>query len=177
MKRPMFNLSWLLAAGALAMLPAAFDRTVAAAADEDDVTLVGCLLSGEGDDGYVLTNVADDIPSARRGAVTPGPVGTSSGSMMTTFYWLEDDDALKAHVGHRVEIMGDLKDDVDEGEIELDRKDSWTNLHINSDGRDLTVRLPQSIVVLSKTDDDQKFDVLVRRVDVDKVRMIGASCS
>lgn len=142
------------------------------------VTLTGCLMTGEGDDGYVLTNMAGDTqPRASSAVVTPGPVGTA-GTAAMTLYWLEDDDDLEPHVGHRVEVTGELTGDVEAGEIEIEREDSWTELRIQSDGRDLTVRIPQSVVVMSsRSDDDQKLDVLVRKVDVDRVRMLAASCN
>jgi hypothetical protein len=141
------------------------------------MTLTGCLIGGEGDDGYLLTNMtANPRERASSGAVAPGPVGTA-GTAATTLYWLEDDDELEPHVGHRVEVQGELTGDVEEGEIEIEREDSWTELRIQSDGRDLTVRVPHSVVVMPpRSDSEQKVDVLVRKVDVDRVRMLAASC-
>ena len=145
-------------------------------AQDRDVTLTGCLMTGEGDDGYVLTNAGGGGKPGVSEAVTPGPVGTAGGAS-TTLYWLEDDDALKTHVGHRVEIAGQLTGDIEPGQIEIERERTWTELRIKSDGDNLTVRIPQSVVVISgAAATDQKIDVLVRKVDVDRVRMLAASC-
>ena len=48
------------------------------------------------------------------------PSGTS-GDYTTLFYWLDGSGDLNQHIGHRVEIAGDLKGDVKEGEITTDR--------------------------------------------------------
>ena len=66
--------------------------------------------------------------------VTTTAIGTRV-HIRTVFYWLGGDDDLKKHVGHRVEIEGELKGDIKEGEIKLDRKDNWTELEVKSDGR------------------------------------------
>src|SRR5688500_5127459 len=73
----------------------------------DEIKLSGCVVRGEDGDGYLLTNVPGDASWLRSGdgAVSPGPVGTS-GSVATIFYWLDDDDELEDHIGHRVEIEG-----------------------------------------------------------------------
>jgi hypothetical protein len=142
------------------------------------VKLTGCLVGGQDDDdGYLLTNVgsvASTQPTG--GTVAPGPVGTS-GATAAIFYWLEDDDELAPHVGHRIEVDGDLAGDLQEGEIEIKPDDKWTELKIESDGRDLTARVPESLFLVSaKPGDDQKVTVLVRKVDVNSVRMLAATC-
>jgi hypothetical protein len=146
---------------------------------EDEIKLSGCLVRGEGDGaGYLLTNTTND-PAWQRSAdanVAPSAVGTTGG-FATIFYWLDDDDDLKKHVGHRVAIEGDLKSDLKDGEIELDRKAKWTELTVKSDGRTLKANVPHaSVVTAPGSNGDAKNDVLVRRVDVEQVRMLDARC-
>ncbi len=148
-------------------------------AQDKSVKLSGCLIRGEGDDaGYLLTNhPAEPSLSVSDKQVTPSALGTS-GNYATIFYWLYGDDDLKEHIGHRVEVEGDLKGDVKDGEIEVDRKDKWTDVTVKADGRTMKVQVPHtSIFPASNRDKERKGEILVRRVDVERVRMLGASCS
>jgi hypothetical protein len=165
-----------VAAVALALMPV---TARPAAAGDDKVTLNGCLVRGEGDgDPYLLTNTPSQpaLNRADRSAVTPGGVGTS-GEYSTIFYWLSGDSQLKDHVGHLVEVQGDLKGDVKDGEIEMDRKDNWTDLTVKADGRKMKARVPNaSIVPASGKSADVKGPVKVRRVDVEHIKMLAAAC-
>ena len=148
----------------------------AAAAADDKVKLSGCLVRGEGDDGYLLINVPAEpaASTASSAPITPTAVGTS-GSFANVFYWLDDEGDLKQHIGHQVEIEGDLKGDVKDGELKIDRKDDWTEMEIKSDGKGMKARVPNSSVVAGPSP-DKKMSVLVRKVDVEKVGMLAATC-
>lgn len=142
----------------------------------DPMKLNGCLVRAEDDDGYLLINppVQPGATTTGNGSVAPGSVGTTA-AFTNIFYWLDKDDDLKPHVGHRVEIEGDIKGDLKPGEIEIDRKDQWTEIKVKSNGHDMKARVPNSSVVAAPGS-DRKLNVLVRRVDVDKVRMLDAIC-
>jgi hypothetical protein len=147
------------------------------AAADDEVKLNGCLIKGDGDGaGYLLVNVPVEpaAGSTSTAVVEPGAVGTT-GAYTNIFYWLNNDGDLEDHIGHRVEIEGDQKDDVKPGEIKVDRKDQWTEVEIKSDGRTMKAEVPNASVVAGPNS-SQKIDVLVRRVNVEKVRMLGATC-
>lgn len=163
--------SSLLCACTIGLAP----QTVAAA---EEVTLQGCLIKGDGDGGYLLSNVPAE-PAWQRSADTriqPDAVGTSGG-FESIFYWLKDDDDLEKNVGRRVEIVGDVKGELDDGEIEMDRKDNWTELTVKSDGKRMKANVPNSSVMPPPGDkSDRKLRVLVRKVDVERVRMLGATC-
>ena len=116
---------------------------------DKSITLSGCLIRGEGDGaGYLLISHAFDPATASTGGapVTPGTIGTT-GDFATLFYWLDGNGDLRKHIGHRVEIEGDAKGDVKDGEMKVDRKDSWTELTVKSDGRKMTARVPQASIV------------------------------
>jgi hypothetical protein len=141
------------------------------------ITLSGCLIRGEGDGaGYLLISHAFDPATATTGGapVTPGTIGTT-GDFATLFYWLDGSGDLRKHIGHRVEIEGDAKGDVKDGEMKVNRKDSWTELTVKSDGRTMTARVPQASIVAGP-DPLRKLDVLVRKIDVEHVRMLAADC-
>jgi hypothetical protein len=149
--------------------------------DDKDVKLTGCLVKGEsGDHGYLITNLPGEPASTSSAGVNvvPGAAGTT-GAYSTIFYWLDDDDDLKAHVGHRVEIEGHLKGDLKPGEIKLERKDNWTEVTVKSDGRSMKAKVPNASMFPASTreeDSKRKITALVRRVDVEHVRMVAARC-
>jgi hypothetical protein len=141
----------------------------------DKAKLSGCLIKGE-DDGFMLINTPSEPGTTTAGdrSVTPGALGTTP-AFANIFYWLDKDDDLREHVGHRVEVEGEFKGDLKPGEIEIDRKDQWTEIKVKSNGRDMKARVPNASVVAGPNP-DRKITVLVRRLDVDKVRMLDAVC-
>jgi hypothetical protein len=151
----------------------------ATAVDDNHVKLTGCLVKGErGDHGYLITNLPSEPASTSTAGVNvvPGAAGTT-GAYSTIFYWLDDDDDLARHVGHRVEVEGRVKGDLKPGEIKLERKDNWTEVTVKSDGRSMKAVVPNaSLFPASPSDKDRKVSAVVRRVDVDHVRMIAARC-
>lgn len=155
-----------LMAGLLTITPADVS------ADSEKIT--GCLVKGEG--GYLLVNppMAASSATGTQRPAEPGNVGTA-GVFANVFYWLDNDDSLKPHIGHRVEVEGEIEGDVKAGEIEIDRKDQWTEIEIESDGREMKAQVPNASVVAGPNA-DKKIDVLVKRVDVEKVRMLDAAC-
>ena len=160
-------------------LSAPFLSGAAVLGEGREVTLKGCLVKGEGDGaGYLLTNAPAE-PEWQRSAdarVQPSTVGTTGG-FETVFYWLDGDNDLKTNIGHQVEIKGDLKGALTDGEIKLDRKDNWTEMTVKSEGRTMKANVPNaSIFPASRDEKDKKVDVLVRKVDVEHVTMLSASC-
>ena len=149
----------------------------ARAARGDDIKLSGCLIRGEEGAGYLLTNAPGEpsLFKADDHKVAPSAVGTAGG-FTTLFYWLYGNSDLDEHVGQRVEVQGDLQGDVRDGEIKTNRKDRWTEVEVKSDGRTMKARVPNASFTLADDRDKQKGGILVRRVNVDKVKMIGAGC-
>jgi hypothetical protein len=89
------------------------------------------------------------------------------------FYWLEDDEDLTKHRGQRVEITGELKD-FEKGKIEVDRKDDYTKVKLHLDGKTEEAKVPSSWLNEWASAKDQKFDIVARRIDVKKVKVLGA---
>ena len=165
----------LLAAAAVGV--AEMNTSVRAVAADEKIKLSGCLVKAEGDDGYLITNLPSEPASSTADRnVTTSAIGTS-GAFSTVFYWLRNDDDLKKHVGHRVEIEGELKGDITEGEIKLDRKDNWTELEVKSGGDEMKARVPNAYIFPGPNrDKDRKISTLVRKVEVDQVKMLSANC-
>jgi hypothetical protein len=142
------------------------------------IKLSGCLVRGEGDGaGYLLTNTpSEPWLNTADARVIPSAVGTA-GNYTTVFYWLDGSRDLNQHLGHRVEIEGDLKGDVKDGELKMERKGNWTEVTVKADGRTMKANVPNtSVVPAPDGGKDQKSSVLVRRIDVEHVRMLAASC-
>jgi len=165
-----------LCAIAVAISVASGATPLRARQNDKDIKLSGCLVRGE-EGGYLLTNSPSE-PAWQRTAdatVVPSTVGTT-GNFATIFYWLKDHKDLKEHVGHQVEVEGDLDRDIEEGAIKIDRKDKWTEIRVKSEGRDLRARVPHSSIVSWPSRDKREAKVLVRKVDVEHVRMLAANC-
>src|SRR4051794_9490144 len=166
-----------LFAAATFSLVAGANTSVQAARGDEKIKLNGCLVKADGDDGYLITNLPSEPGSttADRNPTTTA-IGTT-GAYSTIFYWLKNDDDLKKNVGRRVEIEGELKGDIKEGEIKVDRKDNWTELEVKSGGDKMKAKVPNAYIFADPSrDKDRKLSTLVRKVDVDHVKMVSASC-
>jgi hypothetical protein len=165
----------LIAVASLAV--AGLNPSMTAAGGDEKIKLNGCLIKADGDDDYLISNLpSEPSTSAADRSVTTTAIGTA-GNFTNVFYWLGGDDDLKNNVGHRVEIEGELKGDIKEGEIKLDRKDNWTELEVKSDGHEMKAKVPNAYIFPDPTrDKDKKISALIRRVDVDHVKMLSASC-
>jgi hypothetical protein len=151
--------------------------TVGAA--DKDIKLSGCVVRAENGDGYLLTNAPGESvwDRARDVPVEPGPAGTT-GRVGSVFYWLDNFGELKDHVGHQVEVTGELKGDLKDGEIKIDRKAKWTEIEVKSGEKTMKAQVPESLFVYpaGAKDSDAKVQVFVRKVEVNKVSMRAASC-
>jgi len=142
----------------------------------DEIRLSGCLVRGQDGDGYLMTNVPGEAAWQRPGdaIVAPGPVGTS-GTVASILYWLEKKDGLEEHVGHYVEIEGKLQGNLQDGHIKVTPKEQWTDVEVEAGGKSLKAQVPRSVLIIPDKG-DSKFDVLVRRVEAQRVRMLAAAC-
>jgi hypothetical protein len=145
--------------------------------EKKDVTITGCVVKGEG--GYVLTNVAEEtVAAAVAGGMpsTPQPAGTVLPGRV--LYWLSDDDDLAEHAGHKVAVTGDIKGDIEKGQISAERENGLIELEFKIDGdRKVTVKVPEvsATVGTSGAVGDKEVDLpyIVRRIDVDSVKVVG----
>jgi hypothetical protein len=153
------------------------NTSVQALGGAEKIKLNGCLVKADGDEGYLITNLPTEPGSSTVDrSVATSAIGTS-GAFSTVFYWLRDHGDLKNHVGHRVEIEGDVKGDFKEGEIKIDRKDNWTELEVKSGGDEMKAKVPNAYIFPDATrEKDRKITALVRKVDVDHVKMLSANC-
>ena len=156
---------------------AATNTSVQALGGDEKIKLSGCLVKADNDNGYLISNLpSEPAPSTADRNPATTAIGTA-GAFSPVFYWLRNDDDLKDHVGHRVEIEGELKGDIKEGEIKIERKDNWSEIEVKSGGDELKARVPNAYIFPDPArDKDRKISALVRKVDVDRVKMISATC-
>jgi hypothetical protein len=159
-----------------------------AAGDDDDVTLTGCVVKGDG--GYVLTDVVSATSDPHTGhpahAATPTatggvPADVARAIAARTLYWLEDDEEVEKFAGQRVEVKGDLEGDIDKGKVSIEREQGMVELEFKSeDERTITVKLPDLPAAIGTTgavtDREKDHDFIVRKLDVESVKMIAATC-
>ena len=154
------------------LVAAGLHGSAARAAVDDDFTITGCVTSA------TAPNV-----------VTPSTFFWSSGDIMLAaaearpdavpmtgrvFYYLDDHDQehLSKYAGQRVEIKGDLKE-LEKGKVKIDRDKDVVKVKLDLDGKDREARVPADWVSGWKSDKDEKYDIAVRRVDIDKVKVLG----
>lgn len=150
-------------------------QPVAVSADKDDkVTLVGCVIKGDG--GYVLSN-ADDWQSSSAGAT----VASASSVAGRTFYWLKDDDDLEKHAGKKVEVVGKLDNEIDQAKIKVEREDGMTEIEFKADGESkVTIKTPDSLTAVgtsgTASDREKTHRVTIRKIDVKSVKVLASTC-
>ena len=170
-------LTTLFAVGLAASLVAQEPMTVAASRN-DKVTLVGCVIKGDG--GYVLANLEDSWVSSPAGS-RAATVTSASNVAGRTFYWLTDDDDLEKYAGQRVEVGGKLDNEIDKGKISVEREDRMIEIEFEAEGeRKVKVKIPEvpTMVGTSGTvsDREKTYRVAIRKIDVKSVKVIASAC-
>lgn len=181
MKRMSLVAAIVLASGLSAISATA--QSVATAAPQQEkknVTITGCVVKGDG--GYVLSDVSSENAAAAVAAGTPS-TPQPSGTVMPgrVFYWLKDDADLAAHAGHKVEVTGQFEGDIEKGNISAEREGGLVELEFKIEGdKKVTVKVPDVPPTVgtagSVGDKEKDFAYVVRKIDVDSVKMISAAC-
>lgn len=156
-----------LALGAVA----AFAQQPSISVRGDDITIRGCVgrvSPGAGLTQPTLVWTRSDIMLSNAMSVQ---AGAQSALADRVFYWLEDEDDLTKYIGQQVEIKGDLGD-FKKGEIELKRDGDFTDIEMKLDGRKEKARVPTAW--LNTRTDEGDVTIVSRKIDVDKVKALGA---
>jgi hypothetical protein len=148
--------------------------------DKKDVTITGCVVKGDG--GYVLSDVLPENSAAAAVAGTPStpqPAGTVMPGRV--LYWLHDDEDLAEHAGQKVEVRGELEGDIEKGNISAEREGGLIELEFKIEGdKKVTVKVPDVPATIGTSgavgDREKDFAFVVRKIDVDSVKMISSTC-
>jgi hypothetical protein len=116
-------------------------------------------------------------PSTRvKPSETAGPAGTA-GAPGTVFYWLDDENDFAKYAGQRVEIIGELSDEIDHADIEMKTEEDFTEVVFDAGGRESKARIPTSWLGPAVRGRDFEADIAFRSVDVEKVNLLGPCTS
>lgn len=175
---------FLTLAMACAVAPVAAAQ--APAGDRDDQLVVtGCVTAAgdvrnAGPQSIFLWSRGDvylAFPDVRfRPSERARPVGTA-GTFLPVVYWIDDENDFARHVGHRVEIVGELDDEFDTGELEIHRDGDVTEIEFDMGGREAKARIPTAWFGPQTRGRERALDLMVRTVDVEKVTVLGACTS
>ena len=135
---------------------------------DDDITIRGCV-------GRVQPGSIGNAPAlvwTRGDIMLSGASALNAGQLTDrVFYWLDDDEDLSKHVGQMVEVKGDLGD-FKKGEVEIDRDGDFTKIELKLGGKTEKARVPTAWLGVPQSEGD--FDIVSRKIDVDKVKVLGA---
>ena len=70
-------------------------------------------------------------------------------------------------------LVGELSDDLDEGEIDIDHHGGFTEIEFEVNGHEAQVLVPRTWLGPATADEDAELDVAVRTVDVERVTPLG----
>ena len=152
------------------------------AGDKDDqIIITGCVIKSDpklsGPRTMMIWSKGDVYLDPVGAEVKPAegagrPVGTGGGAE-PIFYWIDDDDDFSRHAGKRVEIVGELSDELEDGEIEIEPKGAFTEIEFEWDGDDVKARVPSAWLSPETPAKKAEFDIAIRRVDVEKVTVLS----
>jgi hypothetical protein len=166
----MTRLGITLSAGLVAL---SASTLAAAPRDDDDFIITGCVTDATAPSvvapSTLVWSRSDIMLAAAEARSTAVPLRER------IFYWLDEDETedLTKHRGQRVEIRGELKD-FEKGKVEVDRKDDYTKVKLRLDGKTEEARVPSSWLNEWASDKDKKFDIVARRIDIKKIKVLGA---
>lgn len=146
----------------------------AVSVDGDDITVRGCVTraTGHGSAPDILLWGRGDLMLAGVAAAARGERDTPLSTLSSrVFYWLDRDEDLSKYLGREIEITGEL-DDIEVGQIEIDREGEFTEIEMDLNGREEKARVPSGW--LGGAREDAEFTIVARRIDVDDVRDLGA---
>ena len=130
----------------------------------EPITLTGCVAAGTENNTYMLSNVVRVDEAAK-------PVGTSGSTGAEAFYWLDSPGKLKGHVGHQIQVIGMLDDDVDKTNVKAkDGKVEVTTEHTKK------VVVPEGTAAAAAAG-PANTQRLSYKVKVQSVRMLSESCA
>ena len=144
--------------------------------DGGTITLAGCVRAGVDKDTVLMTDVVE-VATAGRSAMPAEAHGRK------VLFWLDRDEQLKAHVGHKVEVTG-IQDGFETSEVELKtgrQKDGGLVAEFEGPGRDVKASndVVGQAIGTSGRQEAGKDDVptLLVKVKVGAVRPATGTCN
>ena len=171
-----------LSAAMVTLVTAAAAAQGRPAGDKDDqFVITGCVMRSQdartAEPHSMMVWSKGDVylssPSVRvKPSESAQPIGTS-GAPGTVFYWLDDENDFAKYAGQHVEIVGELSDEIDHAEIEIETAGDFTEVEFDAGGREAKARIPTSWFGPTVRGKDFEADIAFRSVDVEKVNPLG----
>ncbi len=147
------------------------------------MTITGCVITDK-ESSFVLTHVEEiSGPRSTEGNATLEGMSGLAGGAPGVIYWLSADSVkkMRGHLGHKVQVTGKITD-VSAGTIRVKQdpgKDGPDNrVEIEARNKDSKAQTDQPVVTgpdsLTKTDETTALPV--RRIKVDKVKLLAKVC-
>ena len=180
-----FTKLFLSAAIVMIVTSPTFAQTKPAGDKDDQFVITGCLMRANdvraaGPQSMMVWSRGDvylSSPSTRvKPSETARPVGTA-GAPGTVFYWLDDEDDFAKYAGQRVEIIGELSDDIDHADIEMKAVGDFTEVKFDAGGREAKASIPTSWFGPAVRGKELESNIAFRSVDVEKVNPLGPCTS
>jgi hypothetical protein len=131
------------------------------------VTLQGCVVAAEKKDTFILTQVRE------------WPIANSDvGKFGKRYYWIEKTDKMRDHLGHTIQISGEITDVV-KSEIELKAGESGNGFTVEIEGPGKNVVTPAGNAAV-RTDSRPNTDdipITLLKLKVNDVKMTASTCS
>jgi hypothetical protein len=103
-------------------------------------------------------------------------IGGRESEPAPVFYWLDDQEDLKAYAGRRVQLTGTIDEEFEQGEITLEEEDGFVEITATVGNEDAKARIPRWMFRRHDVV-DLRLQVLVRKVDVETVTAVsGKPC-
>jgi hypothetical protein len=171
----------LVSIGLACALPAAAGARTQNGDHDDQFVVTGCVapathLRTAGPPSLFVWSRGDVYLAYPDVRFRPTQTPNAAGVFVPVFYWIDDEDDIARHVGQRVEVVGELSDDLDEGSIDIEHEGAFTKVEFDVNGHEAKARIPRSWLGPAIGSSDAEFDVVVRTVDVEKVTVLG-SCA
>ena len=144
----------------------------AGGAVDDDFTIRGCVTSATAPNVVTPSSFFWSRSDIMLAAAEAPPATPMTGRV---FYWLDtkDQEDLVKYRGQRVEIKGELED-IEKAKVKVEREDGFVKVKLDLDGKDQEARVPADWLASWKGDKDEKYDIAVRKIDINKVKVLGA---
>lgn len=128
------------------------------------VTLQGCVIAGEKEDTWVLTNVKE------------WPVAESDmGKYGRRYYWIDKlGKDLRAHGGHTIQVIGKV-DSIEKSEIETYDDPAGMTVKIEGPGTDVKTTKPNAQAIGAIAGKD--IPITLVKLKVEELKMVAANCN
>jgi hypothetical protein len=149
---------------------------------DDQIVISGCVMRGiehntQGPRSMLVWSKGDVYLETATTQFKPAdtidtPIGTG-GAHAPVFYWIDDEDDFGKYLGSQVEIVGELRDRLKKGAVELRKKGAFTEIEFDAGGKEAKARVPSQWLAPDTPSKNSRFDVIVRTVDVETVTPLG----